>query len=953
MLFRLAARDRRAPRRRFARNSTTVRSSLQHRKPGLRARLGLDRLEDRRLLSSDPALTLSIAPASFAENAGTAAAVGTITRIGTDNAAALTVSLTSSNTNQAVVPASAVIPAGQDSTTFNIDAVDDHVVTGTQTVTIGAAADAAVPLSVATTFGSGGSVSQNSITEAIAVQPDGKIITAGLNSADAAVVLRYNADGTPDTTFATIGFIPQAVLVQPDGKIVVGGSGGNGSSSVFEVARYNANGTLDTGFGSGGTVVFNQSGDYNEIWDLALASDGNILAAGDASFGGQPSTFAVAELNITNGSLVTNFGNGGIASVVPTYGYQSRAFSVVVQPDGDIVLGGVTKGGNYDSEITLARFTPAGTLDSGFGSGGVAKTDLPGWYDQGDGLALQPDGKFVVAGYTSPAGVYPPVYNSALVRFNADGTLDPNFGTNGYVISDLGANNNQASKVGLQPDGMILVVGEATDASGGDHAVLARYLPDGRLDGEITLPTSGLSADALALTPNGEIFVAGAGVYTFNSQLYAFNTFAPLSASADVSVLETDNVPPTPNPGGPYTVDEGGSVTLDGTKSTAVSGDSIAKYEWDFNYFPGGTFNVDATGPTVAYSADEEETTRNVALRVTDQYGLQSIATTTLTVTEEQPLAGVSGPSSGVAGQPQTFTFTAGDATPAEQAGPFTYNIDWGGNAQQTVTSNQASITVDHSFAVDGAHLVRVSVADADGDSTSAAANTQITILPVQLQGTTLVVGGNNIVLQPAGANGGISVSVDGNAQGVFNPTSQIVAYGLAGGDTIQLENAKIGHHKVDITVPAVVFGGDGGDTIDARGSSASNALVGGAGDDVLYGGSGRDLLIGGGDADTLYAGSGGDILIGGATDYDANLAALDAIMAEWGRTDISYQQRIADLDGPASGGLNGQYLLNATTVHDDGASDQLVGGRKQDWYIASADDVVAGKKHNEVVTAV
>jgi hypothetical protein len=423
---------------------------------------------------------------------------------------------------------------------------------------------------------------------------------------------------------------------------------------------------------------------------------------------------------------------------------------------------------------------------------------------------------------------------------------------------------------------------------------------------------------------------------------------------AGTTTLVSGQIPvPTANPGGPYAVDEGGSVTLDGTQSTAVSGDSIVNYEWDFNYLPGGTFNVDATGPTVAYSANEEETTHNVALRVTDQYGLQSIATTTLTVTEEQPLAGVFGPSSGVAGQPQTFTFTASDATPAEQAGPFTYNIDWGDNSQQTITSGQASITINHSFAVGGAHLVQVSVADADGDSTSAPASTNVNILPVQLQGTTLVLGGNNIVLRPADANGGISVTVDGNPKGVFTPTSQIVVYGLAGGDTIQLEDAKIGHHKVDIAVPAVIFGGDGGDTIDARGSSANNVLVGGSGNDLLYGGSGRNLLIGGGGSDTLYGGRGDDILIGGTTDYDSNLAALDAIMAEWGRTDISYRQRIADLDGTASGGLNGQYVLNATTVHDDGASDQLVGGGGQDWYIAGTNDLVVGKKHNDIVTTI
>jgi hypothetical protein len=112
-------------------------------------------------------------------------------------------------------------------------------------------------------------------------------------------------------------------------------------------------------------------------------------------------------------------------------------------------------------------------------------------------------------------------------------------------------------------------------------------------------------------------------------------------------------------------------------------------------------------------------------------------------------------------------------------------------------------------------------------------------------------------------------------------------------------------------------------------------------------------LLIGGGGADMLYAGSGGDILIGGTTDYDTNLAALNAIMAEWSRTDLSYDQRITQLDGSMPGGLNGAYVLSAATVHDDGDSDEFVGGGGLDWYFASADDVVIHKKHNEIVTAV
>lgn len=415
----------------------------------------------------------------------------------------------------------------------------------------------------------------------------------------------------------------------------------------------------------------------------------------------------------------------------------------------------------------------------------------------------------------------------------------------------------------------------------------------------------------------------------------------------------TPTAAPTANAGGPYTVDEGASVMLDGSQSTAAAGDSIVNYEWDFNYSPGGTFNVDATGATVAYSAaNEEEATRNVALRVTDQYGVQAIAATTVTVTEAAPVAGLTGPASGVVGQPRAFTFTASDATPSE-AGTFTYQIDWGDHSTQTVNGAGASITLDHLFTADNTYLVQAQVVDDDGDQTSAAVSTSTIIQSAELQGSTLVVGGNSAVLTPADANGGVSVTVDGVAQGVFTPTSEIVVYGLDGGDNIQLRDARIQHHEVRLGVPAVIFGGGGGDTIDASGSSADDVLIGGLGDDLLIGGSGRDLLIGGGGADRLVGGRGEDILIGGTTDYDSDLAALNAIMAEWGRTDLSFNERIAQIDGSSSGGLNGSYVLNATTVHDDGASNVLVGRSGRDWFFAGAKDTLIGKHRHDTVTAI
>src|SRR5262249_11381744 len=151
---------------------------------------------------------------------------------------------------------------------------------------------------------------------------------------------------------------------------------------------------------------------------------------------------------------------------------------------------------------------------------------------------------------------------------------------------------------------------------------------------------------------------------------------------------------------------------------------------------------------------------------------------------------------------------------------------------------------------------------------------------------------------------------------GTFKPTDHILVYGQSGNDQITLlASNKYG----PITVPAFIYGGGtGNETFSVVGSTANNLVIGGGGTNQITGGMGRDLLIAGKGASTLQAGSGGDILIGGWTNYDLTstamtydqkLAALEAIMAEWGSTD-SYTTRVNDLTN--GGGLNGSYLLNA-----------------------------------------
>ena len=329
------------------------------------------------------------------------------------------------------------------------------------------------------------------------------------------------------------------------------------------------------------------------------------------------------------------------------------------------------------------------------------------------------------------------------------------------------------------------------------------------------------------------------------------------------------------------------------------------------------------------------------------------------------PTAGVSGPSDGVRGQARTFTLTASDPSSVDQAAGFTFAVTWGDGTSQTVTGPSGT-AVSHVYTASGTYNVQVTATDKDGSTSTSATKTD-TITAVALETdpsdpskTALFVGGttaaDTISIKPSDATGTLDVKIGSTDLGNFKPTGHIVVYGQAGDDTIKLQTANIkGSGTVYVSAPALLFGGDGNDTLDASGSNANNVLEGGAGNDNLKAGSGRDLLVGGLGADVLQGNAGDDILVGGTTDYDSSLAALDAVMAEWGRTDADYTTRVKHLSGTLGGGLNSGLLLTASTVHDDAAGDTLTGGAGTDWYFAllsgANKDALKGQAVGEVVT--
>ena len=110
-------------------------------------------------------------------------------------------------------------------------------------------------------------------------------------------------------------------------------------------------------------------------------------------------------------------------------------------------------------------------------------------------------------------------------------------------------------------------------------------------------------------------------------------------------------------------------------------------------------------------------------------------------------------------------------------------------------------------------------------------------------------------------------------------------------------------------------------------------------------------MLIGGGGSDTLNAGTGGDGLIGGITPFDANLTALEALLAEWQSGD-SYKTRVRDLFGNGGVGQNGYTQLNQAAVINDVAVNQFNGGSGMDWFwLEGATDKFSGEKAGEIVT--
>jgi uncharacterized delta-60 repeat protein len=352
--------------------------------------------------------------------------------------------------------------------------------------------------SLDTTFGNGGfaindfSLPVLSLPTQIVLQPDGKILLGGWGGASGITIgfalARYNTDGTLDQTFGTHGKVVTSfggfqdeiwgLAVQPDGKIVASGRAGfPGAGFLFAVARYNSDGSLDTSFGTGGKFTHNFSDPraydvaIQSASEVAIQKDGKIVVTGTTLAYPTFYDFVTVRLN-PDGTFDNSFASQGW--VLTDFAYNTdNANTIILQPDGKILVGGSTFYNSSQSDFALVRFNTDGTLDPSFGTNGKVHTDFAGYYDVAYSLALQNDGRIVLAGksYIPATG-----YDFAIARFNTDGSLDPHFGNGGKVQTDFFGKWDQVASVAVQSDGRIVAGGLASSYAidAGDFA-LARY----------------------------------------------------------------------------------------------------------------------------------------------------------------------------------------------------------------------------------------------------------------------------------------------------------------------------------------------------------------------------------------------------------------------------------------------------------------------------------------------
>lgn len=312
------------------------------------------------------------------------------------------------------------------------------------------------------TYGNAGKVQANFQLITSEMQNDEKVIIVGrtqLQNGTKHTLLRYQTNGKPDSTFALNGVLDlsqivsyrevvQSLEILPNNKIVLMVNNYNYSISLI---CFNPNGELDTTFGTNGITTTTSPPNlfYFLSLNLTVKPDGSLLmltTITDELFANI--NFAILQYN-ANGILNTNFGTNGFAIGDLGANQDEYPRSIKVQADGKILVSGFIS--STKANFVVQRFKTNGTLDSTFNTSGITNINVGGKYRELLDMLIEPNGKIALVGSISD--------DFACVRLNSDGTIDNTFGTNGIFTKDLGESYDYGSCILRQPDGKFVLAG--------------------------------------------------------------------------------------------------------------------------------------------------------------------------------------------------------------------------------------------------------------------------------------------------------------------------------------------------------------------------------------------------------------------------------------------------------------------------------------------------------------
>ena len=373
----------------------------------------------------------------------------------------------------------------------------------------------------------------------------------------------------------------QGIAIQLSGvKIVAAGFSGTSASNYdFAVTRYKSDGSLDTTFSGDGRLI-TDFGAVEQAYDVAVQPDGKIIAAGrrcNVAF--TICNVAMARYN-TNGTLDNTFSRDG--KVVTDYGGgDNGAYSIALQPDGRIVLAGWMWNGAEQYDFAIYRYKANGSLDTSFSGDGMAHGPVgTGQSEHAHDLVIQTDGKILVVGATRTADGSNSDF--AIARLNANGTPDNGFSGDAWRTTNFGA-EDAAKSLALQPDGKIVVVGQKSTPPDTSYVAMARYNANGSFDTTF----NGIGRKSFSF-PAGTNSYADGVIVQSNGKIIVMGSAQPTGGTTEFALARL-------TPGGAFdtTFSGDGKVTID--FGGYEFGLALARAPSDGKYVLGG-YTIDGAG---------------------------------------------------------------------------------------------------------------------------------------------------------------------------------------------------------------------------------------------------------------------------------------------------------------------------------------------------------------------